>query len=102
MTKFECPCRHGATRLTVIEHDDAAGRTYLTKPVCTHRMGEGTVEIMMTDATCGGGNGAREALLDIIGPDAKAIDRLLMELWVRGFKVVPLDAADTRESCDAM
>ena len=39
----ECPCCHGAKRLTVIEHDDEQGRTVISKPVCTHCMGLGTV-----------------------------------------------------------
>jgi hypothetical protein len=39
----ECPCCHGAKRLTVIEHDEEFGRTVLSKPVCTHCMGVGTV-----------------------------------------------------------
>jgi hypothetical protein len=46
------------------------------------------------------GNGAREALMDIVGPDDKVVDRLLGELWLRGFKVVPLEAADTSDGCD--
>jgi DnaJ-class molecular chaperone len=40
----ECPCCHGAGRLTVVEHDDAAGRTFITKPICTHCMGAGVVD----------------------------------------------------------
>jgi hypothetical protein len=46
------------------------------------------------------GNGAREALLAIAANhvDAKEVatitDYLLAELWVRGFKVVPLDGSE--------
>jgi hypothetical protein len=46
------------------------------------------------------GNGAREALMDIVGLDDKVVDRLLGELWLRGFKIVPLEAADTSDGCD--
>ena len=45
------------------------------------------------------GNGAREALLEYFGrdadwPTAEFVDRLLTELWISGFKIVPLDPGD--------
>jgi hypothetical protein len=44
------------------------------------------------------GNGAREALIAIeVTPNATGLtwsDWLLAELWLRGFKVVPLDGVD--------
>jgi hypothetical protein len=39
------------------------------------------------------GNGAREALIDVpLQP--RTADWLLIELWVRGFKVVPIEGGD--------
>ncbi len=49
------------------------------------------------------GNGAREALIEQLEVEAEKadgendlmlVDRLLGGLWLRGFKVVPLDARD--------
>jgi hypothetical protein len=47
------------------------------------------------------GNGAREALIDLVqnrytahGDAGHEADVLLAELWVRGFKIVPLDGAE--------
>lgn len=40
---IECPCCHGAKRLSVIEHDEIEGRMIRTHPQCTHCMGRGTV-----------------------------------------------------------
>jgi len=45
------------------------------------------------------GNGAREALIDIVGPHGKVVDGLLADLWLRGFKIVPLDDADHEPQC---
>jgi DnaJ-class molecular chaperone len=41
--QYICPCCKGAKRLTLIEHDDESGRTFVTKPLCNHCGGEGTV-----------------------------------------------------------
>ena len=38
-----CPCCHGKGRLTLVEHDDVAGRTVVTHPMCCHCQGEGVV-----------------------------------------------------------
>lgn len=43
------------------------------------------------------GNGAREVILEWLelAPDREAIcDKLLMRLWERGFKIVPLGGGD--------
>lgn len=39
------------------------------------------------------GNGAREALLAILQHE-QATDRLLGDLWLAGFKIVPLEPTD--------
>jgi hypothetical protein len=39
-----CPCCNGTKRLTVVEHDEVDGRTWLEHPKCTHCMGKGVVE----------------------------------------------------------
>jgi hypothetical protein len=38
-----CPCCHGKRRLTLFEHDEVAGRTVVTHPMCCHCQGEGVV-----------------------------------------------------------
>lgn len=43
------------------------------------------------------GNGAREALIDVCAradDPTELADAVLSDLWVRGFKVVPLDDGD--------
>jgi len=45
------------------------------------------------------GNGAREALTDIVGPHDKVVDGLLADLWLRGFKIVPLEDTDHELQC---
>lgn len=43
------------------------------------------------------GNGAREALIDFCvfaGDPAEMADDMLAQLWLRGFKVVPVDPGD--------
>ena len=39
-----CTCCHGKKRVTLIEHDEVAGRTILTHPICCHCGGTGEVE----------------------------------------------------------
>jgi hypothetical protein len=46
-----CPCCHGEKRLTLVEHDDDTGRTILTRPQCTHCMGNGEVPAPDTSET---------------------------------------------------
>jgi DnaJ-class molecular chaperone len=41
----ECPCCKGKKRLQLIEHDETEGRTILSRPICTHCMGTGTVKV---------------------------------------------------------
>lgn len=36
-------------------------------------------------------NGAREALREIFNGDEKRTDAILADLWLHGFKIVPLD-----------
>lgn len=50
------------------------------------------------------GNGAREALIEIwssfycaTGDACREVDIFLIELWMRGFKVVPADGEKARE-----
>ena len=38
-----CPCCHGKRRLALFEHDDVAGRTVVTHPMCCYCQGEGVV-----------------------------------------------------------
>ena len=51
----------------------------------------------------GPGNGAREALIEVLmergfdlatESDEKGCDLILAELWARGFKIVPLDGTE--------
>lgn len=40
------------------------------------------------------GNGARAALLKLLGQRTVLVDSLIASLWLAGFKVVPLEPGD--------